>query len=159
MAYDARQIANWFIRRAAREGRALSIMSILKLAYIAHGWFLESRGRPLFNNRIEAWQHGPVIPDVYSRFRKQGVIPNEIDPDFDENPAPEDEKFLEEIYTIYGSMPPFTLSELTHVAGGPWHTAREIGGWYAPIPDNIIRTHYEAKRRAANQSHVNNSTN
>ena len=28
--YDARQIANWFIRRAAQEGRSLSIMSLLK---------------------------------------------------------------------------------------------------------------------------------
>ncbi|MEY4500467.1 MAG: hypothetical protein RIS52_357, partial [Pseudomonadota bacterium] len=53
MIYDARQIANWFIERAAKDGRALSIMSLLKLAYITHGWNLETRNAPLFNNRIE----------------------------------------------------------------------------------------------------------
>ncbi|AVW92216.1 Panacea domain-containing protein [Celeribacter baekdonensis] len=64
MAYDARQIANWFVVRAQREGRTLSIMSLLKLTYIAHGWHLEMQEVPLFSNRIEAWQYGPVIPEV-----------------------------------------------------------------------------------------------
>lgn len=148
MIYDARQIANWFIQRALQDGRSLSIMSILKLAYIAHGWRLEILGRPLFHNRVEAWQHGPVIPDVYNRFRTQGITPRQLDP---EHPAPVDQQdisFLEEIYQLYGNMSPFKLSELTHVPGGPWESARNIGGWYAPIPDNIIRDHYIAKRRA-----------
>jgi hypothetical protein len=79
MSYDARQIANWFIERSSREGRPLSIMSLLKLAYISHGWRLEMQNRPLFHNRIEAWQHGPVIPDVYKTLRPQGLVPKTID--------------------------------------------------------------------------------
>lgn len=159
MIYDARQIANWFIERAAKEGRALSIMSILKLAYIAHGWRLEIKDRPLFENRIEAWQHGPVIPDVYSAFRSQGVVPSKSLPGFDGVIADDDANFLEEIYKIYGKMSPFALSDLTHVVGGPWHTARKIGGWYAPIPNNLIRDHYVAKRRQANEANGNNTAN
>ncbi|MGA0540298.1 Panacea domain-containing protein, partial [Neotabrizicola sp. VNH66] len=73
MTYDARQVANWFVTSAQREGRTLSIMSLLKLTYIAHGWHLETQNEPLFGNRIEAWQYGPVIPDVYNDFRRQGV--------------------------------------------------------------------------------------
>lgn len=149
MIYDARQIANWFIKRAAREGRALSIMSILKLAYIAHGWRLEIKGQPLFANRIEAWQHGPVIPDVYSRFRSQGVVPSQVDPEFDHTLSPEDEAYLEEIYGIYGRMSPFRLSELTHVPGGPWELSRRAGGWYAPIANDVIQAHYIEKRQAS----------
>lgn len=147
MAYDARQIANWFIERAARDGRQLSIMSLLKLAYIAHGWHLEITGQPLFNNRIEAWQYGPVVPDVYNTFRPQGVTTRTPDPRFGRKVLPPEENFLEQIYQIYGNMPPFRLSELTHEPGGPWETARKWGGWYAEIPNDLIRSHYVLKRQ------------
>lgn len=147
-AYDARSITNWFLERAKRDGRALSIMSLLKLTYIAHGWRLEMAGQPLFSNRIEAWQHGPVIPDVYSAFRPQGITPQTPVRGFPAPVDPADVDFLEQIYKIYGHMSPFHLSELTHVAGGPWETARNWGGWYAEIPNDLILSHYVAKRQA-----------
>lgn len=151
MAYDARQIANWFIVRAAKDSRTLSIMSLLKLVYIAHGWNLEARNHPLISNRIEAWQYGPVIPDVYNAYRPQGVAVTKIDPRFDEPVDSATEKFLDEIYGIYGKLPAFQLSNLTHVPGGPWETARKWGGAYAEIPDDLIHSHYVTKRQAANQ--------
>ena len=150
MTYDARQIANWFIQRAAQEGRPLSIMALLKLVYIAHGWNLEIQGKPLISNRIEAWQYGPVIPDVYRAFRPQGVAVRQPDPNYATPSDPTDTAFLEEIYGIYGRMSPFRLSELTHVEGGPWETARKWGGWYAEIPNDLIHSHYVSKRQATN---------
>ncbi|HHB81002.1 MAG TPA: DUF4065 domain-containing protein, partial [Aliiroseovarius sp.] len=80
MAYDARSIANWFVTRAERDGRPLSIMHLLKLIYVAHGWYLETRKAPLIFNRIEAWQYGPVIPDVYNAFRPGGIDVRGVDP-------------------------------------------------------------------------------
>lgn len=152
MTYDARQIASWFIERAAKDGRVLSIMSLLKLAYIAHGWNLEMRNAPLFNNRIEAWRYGPVIRDVYNTFRPQGINPTKPDASFSAPSDAADVGFLEQIYKIYGSMSPFRLSELTHEVGGPWETASKLGGSYAEIPDALIRGHYLHKRQLANQA-------
>lgn len=146
MFYDAKQIANWFVARAKRDGNALSIMSLLKLVYFAHGWNLELRKKPLFSNRIEAWQYGPVVPDVYNAFRGQGVNVSEPVPSgmpVDGQPVA---TFLEEIYKIYGKLSPFRLSELTHEQGGPWAVARSLGGWYAVIPDDLIQSHFEKKR-------------
>lgn len=147
MTYDARQIANWFMKRAHKDGQALSIMSILKLSYIAHGWHLEIKDAPLFENRIEAWQYGPVIPDVYNAFRGQGKIPERPVSGFSENLAPETEQILEQIYNIYGSMSASRLSKLTREPRGPWGMAAHFGGWYALIPDEIIKSHYIVKRR------------
>lgn len=144
--YDARSIANWFVRRAAQNGARLSIMQLLKLTYIAHGWHLEVFRKPLISNRIEAWQYGPVIPDVYNNFRSQGVHVGMPLPAFDAELSADKQSFLEEIYSIYGNMSPFHLSELTHVAGGPWDTSWRIGGRYAPIPDDVILAHYDRKR-------------
>jgi uncharacterized phage-associated protein len=150
MAYDARQIANWFIERAAQDGRALTIMSLLKLTYIAHGWNLEVRDEPLISNKIEAWQYGPVIPDVYNTYRPQGVAISKPVEVFETPKEPTIASFLEEIYTIYGRLPAFKLSELTHVPGGPWDVAKDWGGWFAEIPNDLIKSHYVSKRRVKN---------
>lgn len=152
MAYDARQIANWFVERAGREQQSLSIMSLLKLTYIAHGWHLEIRkGAPLFENRIEAWRYGPVIPDVYNSFRKQGVTLKEPLHGYAAELDEKDSRLLEEVWAIYGAMSPFKLSDLTHEVGGPWHIASQMGDNYALIPDELIQKHYEMKRLKSQQ--------
>ena len=152
MPYDARQVANWFVTRSQRDGKTLSIMSLLKLTYIAHGWHLETMQTPLFSNRIEAWQYGPVVPDVYRDFRTQGInvsnIVNSVPP---ASFGQQDEDFLEQIYNIYGHLSAFQLSEITHVPGGPWDIATKTGGYYAPIPDELIKPHYVLKRVEANK--------
>lgn len=150
MTYDARQVANWFVTRAKRDGRILSIMSLLKLTYITHGWHLEMFNAPLVSNQIEAWRYGPVIPDVYNDFRGQGVNVQDVvrsvpDAQF----APQDSSLLEQIWTIYGGLSAFRLSDLTHVLGGPWDIATKMGGNFAPIPDELIKQHYQLLRSNA----------
>ena len=119
MTFDARQIADWFIHRAAGDGRTHSVMSLLKLTHIAHGWRLEVHDRPLFHNGIEVWRYGPVIPDVDHAFRRQGIRPAETLAEF---PPVDDEtsrEFLERILEIYGAMSPIRLFALRHVKDGP----------------------------------------
>lgn len=155
--YDARQIANWFVNRSSEDGKGTSIMTLLKLVYIAHGWFMESRKTPLFPNAIQAWKHGPVIPDVYRAFRTQGIAiskPVELKAGLPAI-APQDEDFLKEIYRIYGHLSPFVLSDLTHVPGGPWDIASRSGGHYAEISNASILKHYEAKRVASKGARLN----
>jgi uncharacterized phage-associated protein len=144
--YDARQIANWFVERAARDGRRLTIMQLLKLVYISHGWHLEMRNAPLIPNKIEAWKFGPVIPDVYKAFRGQGVEVHTPVAVSAHPIAPHDAHLLEQIYGSYGKMPAQRLSDMTHEAGGPWDQATKAWGYFAPIPNELIMPHYQAKR-------------
>lgn len=146
MTYDARQIANWFAARFQQDGKPLSIMSLLKLTYIAHGWQLEMRDEPLFTNRIEAWKYGPVIPDVYEAFRNQGVNVTRAVEAPPVTFSDDDNNFLEQIYKIYSPLSAYKLSDLTHVSGGPWDIATKTGGYYAPIPNELIKQHYVRKR-------------
>lgn len=150
MTYDARQVANWFVTRAQRDSQTLSIMSLLKLTYIAHGWHLETQNAPLFDNRIEAWQYGPVIPEVYNDFRRQGVdVQSTVGtvPQCTFDPA--DEALLEQVWGIYGKLTPFRLSDMTHVSGGPWDVASRMGGRYSRIPNELIQGHYAELRKKA----------
>jgi uncharacterized phage-associated protein len=63
--YDPKAIANYFIARAAADGKRLTPLQLIKLVYIAHGWYLGLTGEPLINEPPEAWQYGPVIPSLY----------------------------------------------------------------------------------------------
>ena len=156
MTCDAREIANWNIERFSKDNNSLTIMSQLKLAYISHGWFLALHDQQLFHNPIEAWKYGPVVPDIYFSFKYQGRIPrqkvatktNMIDETI--------EDFLEQIYGIYGSMPAFKLSTLTHVKGGPWDITRKLGGFYTQIPDELIKQHYLSKKLQSDLSKYDN---
>lgn len=152
MTYDARQIANWLVNRTKEDGRRISVMSLLKLIYIAHGWNLALHDTALIYNRIEAWKYGPVIPDVYNAFRPQGVYP---DKDVDGYPPELDhmsEDLMGQIYKIYGCMNSYQLSSLTHVRGGPWETATRLGGHYALIPDDLIKSHYKEKLKSSERA-------
>lgn len=146
MDSDARQVANWFVRRFDMDDRPLSVMDLMRLTYISHGWHLEMHGEPLFHNRIEAWCHGPVIPAVYDAFRSQGISVRRQVPG---QPLPTNEKvlsLLKQVYDIYGSYEGRQLSDLTHIAGGPWDVTMAIGGPFHPIPDSVIKQHYKEKR-------------
>lgn len=144
--YDARQIANWFVEKGQQSGQRFSIMELLKLVYISHGWHLEVFDKPLFSNRIEAWKFGPVIPDVYNAFRHQGVyVSNKVA--MNETPlSAADEGLLNEVFDIYGKMPAFKLSNITHETGGPWDVIQRTQGLFSKIGDDLIKAHYEQKR-------------
>lgn len=143
--YDARQVANWFINRAKQDNLVLSVMAILKLSYIAHGRHLALYNAPLFKNQIQAWRYGPVIVEVYREFRTQDKAvskPANGWPKIEASSRAGD--LLEKVWKKYGKLHPFKLSFLTHISGGPWDMTYEIGGWYAPIPDKLIKQHYDA---------------
>ncbi len=102
------------------------------------------RKSPLFGNRIEAWQRGPVILDVYHGFRGQGVHVREPIELAEKNIPEFDEKFFDEIYRLYGKYDAFQLSDMPHEPGGPWEAASKRGH-YARMYDDEIREHYECQ--------------
>ncbi len=143
--YDSRQIANWFIRRANHDKQSMSIMRVLKLVYMAHGWTLATFQRPLILDRIEAWDYGPVIPAIYYAFRPQGI--HDISPlyMYERNIEPKINKLLDEVHALYKEIPTLKLSNITHVAGGPWDRVYGQGNRFREIPDDLIGHHYKAK--------------
>lgn len=129
--YDARAITNFFLDRAKKNGMALTVMTLLKVLYFAHAWYLVKFGRPLVAQPFEAWRHGPVNRVVYDQFKAYKDKPiskkaESFDPElmkFVPTPYGFDDEtifFLENIFDYYSSFHPFRLSHLTHEKGGPW---------------------------------------
>lgn len=139
--YDARNIANEFIRLADESGKKLSNMKVQKLLFFAHARMLGLHGEPLLNQEFRAWRHGPVIPLVYHALKQYGPlyirspIPNV-------EPATIDSQAMSVIlwcFRTYGHMSPLQLADLTHKEGTPWHGARRDG----VIPNGAIQDYYE----------------
>lgn len=158
--HDARAIANFFLDRADSRGTTLSIMTLLKVLYFAHAWYLAKEDKPLIAQQFEAWDYGPVSRVVYDQFKKFGKSPiNTRAVSFDPNkvsycPAScildsETENFLCDIFDYYSQFHAFKLSDLTHEKGGPWDliwsaaAKRAVPGMY--IPNDLIAAWF--KRR------------
>lgn len=149
-------VANYFIQKSFDTGIPLSQMKLLKLVYIAHGWHRGYFDTNLINDGIEAWQYGPVIPDLYRDLRHYGR--SNIDAAIDGYRALEqlpadllpDEhtiQLLDSVWGAYGQKSGLELSALTHQPGTPWDITRQRnpGARNAIIPNDLIDEHYKQK--------------
>lgn len=129
--YDAREVSNFVLRLAADTGRTLTQMSLLKIVFYAHGWYLALRGAPLFRQPVEAWEHGPVVKVVRDAFKGYGKRPidrfaERLDLETGElipvgsDLADDDKGFVSHIFDMYAHLPAFELSDMTHEPGSPW---------------------------------------
>lgn len=124
----AQDIANYFLSLPNEEvGDSISNLKLQKLCYYAQGFHLAITGKPLFDDDIEAWQHGPVIPSLYRAYKKFGSsgIPQVEKLNLDLYPAKTAE-LLNEIYKVYGQFSAWKLREITHDEP-PWKEAFEKG--------------------------------
>ena len=80
MAYQVNQIANQLLLYSADMGRELMTnMKLQKMLYYQQGFHLAYFGTPLFEEDIEAWMYGPVVPSVYEKYKgfgQQGIEPD-----------------------------------------------------------------------------------
>lgn len=123
--YTASNIADYFIWKSAQEGKPITNKKLQKLIYYAQAWHLVfNEGKPLFNEDIEAWVHGPVVRSVYQLFKKFGFNP--IISKVDKNPIEDiqEKELLDQVWKIYGTMDAEYLEMLTH-REDPWQKARQ----------------------------------
>lgn len=113
-------IAYYFI--SSKEYGDLTNLKLQKMLYYAQGMHLSYYGSPLFNEKIEAWQYGPVVHKAYNEFKKYKDMPI---PHFEynkQNDIDNKKDFLDEVYIKYGKYSASKLCKLTHEKTSPWHT-------------------------------------
>ena len=143
--HDSRAIANCFVRLAHEAGKRLTIMPLVKYVYIAHGWTLGHTGEPLICHEVQAWKHGPVVPEVYYAFRSRGFIvrapaKNILGKEYHVDLDGIRKEIVGDVYAKYSALTPFQLSSITHHPHSPWSKYR--GHYYEPIPDEEIARYY-----------------
>jgi uncharacterized phage-associated protein len=145
MAYDARTIANEFLKIADNAGRKLTNMQLQKLVYIAHGYTLAILHDPLIDQSVEAWRYGPVIEALYKTLRQYGAgqVTDPIPTPFKEQ-VPEDARaIISTVYEAYSRFSGPQLSTMTHKAGTPWAQVYDPKAFYnQDIPNPLIERYY-----------------
>jgi uncharacterized phage-associated protein len=156
--FDVRKVANALLDSADRREHSISNMALNKLAYFAHGWHLALFDRPLVDSRFEAWQFGPVHPQLYRQFRVFGdqAITSRatridlltggdvvVGHDFGEDVF----LHIERIVDFYGGMTASRLSTISHEPGAPWDLVWNAAGSTPgmSLNDDVTREYYRAK--------------
>jgi len=154
MSYTPQHVANFFLARAAQEGRELDQLKLMKLIYIAYGWVLALTGRKLFREEIQAWQHGPVIRSIYDEFKHFGrkaitAKASEFDYetfDMSEPEIPQSDTdtrlILDKVWAAYKRFTGWQLRQKTHEAGTPWSVVYSPEVRDQVIGDDLIRPHF-----------------
>ena len=121
-------------------GDSLSNLKLQKLLYYAQGFHLAMHDRPLFFEPIEAWEHGPVVPDEYRKLKKFGADPVVLElPDLSQ--FMDDEKeLLNDVYETYGQFSASKLRQLSHQEP-PWKNTR-MGG---VISRDVMRDYFKTQ--------------
>lgn len=133
-------IANYFLSLESMTNKKLQ-----KLCYYSQAWYLALHKEPLIDSSFEAWVHGPVSRDLYTRYKNFRANPIPINenyiPGFDEDII----KHLETVFNTYGSFDGDQLEILTH-SESPWITAREGFEEWEPcnveISQNLMGNYY-----------------
>ena len=62
-------VAKHIVHFFQEAGDPVSNLKLQKLLYYVQGWSLALDDKPAFEERLEAWVHGPVQPSVYGTFK------------------------------------------------------------------------------------------
>lgn len=141
--YTAKQIANYFLAKTnEEEGDLISNLKLQKLCYYAQGVGLAVRGAPMFYERLEAWLHGPVVPELYREYRAYGssAIPTISDLDVSAY-AHADRAILDDVFDFYGQYSAWRLRQMTHQEA-PWKDAY-IDGNNAIITHDSLKIYFD----------------
>lgn len=137
--YNVSDVAKFFLSK-----ESMSPKKLQKMVYYAYGWTLALLNNAvddlefhLFSNRIEAWIHGPVIPDLYQEYKSYGWqdVPKcnaAVEQAFSSDVL----DILEQVWDAYGSFSANQLEMFSHQEA-PWRNAREGVPAYA-ASSNVI---------------------
>jgi uncharacterized phage-associated protein len=123
MAYRALDIANKILAKASFSDseELISNMKLQKLLYYQQGFHLAYFGTPLFDEEIEAWMYGPVVPAVYYHFKDNDNRGIEYLGDTITLSLNEEEALFDEVYKVYGKYSAIGLMDMTHQEM-PWRS-------------------------------------
>lgn len=127
------QLSNW----------SLSNLQLQKIAYIAEMIHLGRHGTPLLREQWQAWDYGPVQPDLYHKAKVYGTAP--VKDIFHLPPLrPETSEFkaVQDAYKLMADLTPGQMVAATHQTGGAWANHYKAGHKGVVIPKEDIRREY-----------------
>ncbi|HTB93927.1 MAG TPA: type II toxin-antitoxin system antitoxin SocA domain-containing protein [Candidatus Sulfotelmatobacter sp.] len=141
----AYRAAEGLIKISHEQHSPITNLKLQKLLYYAQAWHLVFfSGEPFFDDSIEAWVHGPVIPPIfrqYKEFRWKTIT------DVSVVLSQEIRTHLDLVWKAYGKFDASQLERLTH-SEQPWKEVRgELpidASSHRIIPFSLMRKYYSS---------------
>lgn len=122
------------------EGEVLSNLKINKLLYYVQAWALALFDRPMFNDAILAYRHGPVVPSIYKKFKNEMAIP--VPSETATSLTESQRRLIHTVYGYYGKFSAWKLCDMTH-GEAPWIETTQS----ATIDHKRIKTFFKRELR------------
>lgn len=140
----ALDVAKYILFLANQLGDNITSIRIQKELFFIYGEFLSINNKKLFNEKILAWEHGPVIKEVYNNYRNFELCDIITDIPCLDDIKYIDDKILEFIKLSFLTHRKYKDCEIvgkSHDANGPWAKTKknEI------IDDSIIKSYFDNK--------------
>ncbi|MFG1949707.1 Panacea domain-containing protein [Micromonospora sp. NPDC048830] len=123
---------------------SMTAMKLEKLVYYCQGWHLARHGSSIFDETIEAWRQGPVVPVLYKQHRRRYNV-DSWPLGSSANLTKSELASVEWVVAEYGPFSAIELSRMTHNEL-PWRAARgplpESAASDAAISVDIMRDYY-----------------
>lgn len=150
MSYNVLEICRHVINYSNEHDYGISNLKLQKVLYFIQAYFLINKidHTPCFDEKIEAWDFGPVVPEAYHEYKQYGSgdIPtiksyflfdngniwNSKRVEYDNDIiSPDDKKLIDKVIDKFANYSATDLVSLTH-RQSPWIDA------YAPYQNNEI---------------------
>jgi uncharacterized phage-associated protein len=129
-------------------GDSITHLKLQKLLYYTQAWGLVILNKRIFNERFQAWAHGPVLSTLYSKLKNHSYNNMAGEILVEEINLKKIESHLDNVWDSYGELSAKHLEYLTHTEL-PWLHAR---GGISPeakctntLDENIMRDFYAKK--------------
>lgn len=130
---DTNIVADYICFSLIEAGDTPSVLKLHKLLYYVQSWHLALYDKPLFDEKFQAWVHGPALRTIYDRYKDSKSMYSQIDiedlgaiEDLERkiSSIPEESKeHIEYVLESYGDLSGVQLERLTHKEK-PWIKAR-----------------------------------
>lgn len=136
--YTALDLSKYIVSKCIDDGHLISNLQLQKILYYIQKDFL-SRDDIAFSDDIEAWQFGPVVPNVYYYYCGYGAMPIlSAQEKFDVESK--DKDIINTIVESKRSLDPWEMVAETHKANGAWEQIYKKGlGNHKVIPIDLIK--------------------
>ena len=135
--YRAIELSKYIVSKCIDDGFPISNLQLQKILYYIQRDFLRI-GKPAFPDAIEAWQFGPVVPNVYYIFCGFGAM--KIKLRFKETIDDALRAIIDKIVDAKRMLDPWVLVEETHAKGKAWAEIYNDGaGNHLEIPQSLIK--------------------
>lgn len=137
--YSAVDLSKYIVNKCTRDKHPITNLQLQKILYYIQKAFLNKNDKA-FDDAIEAWQFGPVVPKSYYNFCGFGAMPITVTYDKVIDLDLNDKKLIDSIIVSKRSLPPWDLVEETHKPNGAWAKAYNNGsGNHTVISTESIR--------------------